>query len=1236
MQISPIYTPSNDQPISYQKEDETVSDDDLNITMEESNEQIPEEDEMMELLRQRYAKMNKKPVVTTTPGGNIQYHTYVPPYSSPTQPIQITIQRQIQKEPQASDDEEDVVKIGEQNLPYLNIEVGVKPYKGLDLISLKDSGSSHTLIQKTTYETDPIYRNAPLIPCYTKMQTADNQENLSCESYTELWLTLTSTTQKKITFKHPVYVVSGLSEEFFLGHDILGSERKVFETPSILALAQNLAIKNKFKVIDDDANVFHIPIFTKDIRRSPTILINQVIHLPPKSSNIFTQPTKPGVTYVDDYYDNEYETIGAIVEQVDEDTIRIAAYNNTDVHQQLEINDRLIPNGRYARLNLSSMVRQRIMTDEYYTPEEKEEQVQKFEKEGECALTASQYIDDNSRLTIFETPPEVRDLTEDELVRDLPLDHLTPEIQAKVRNAFRRHAIVLAKNPYDIHHNTVVTATIELKNDGKTIMNSKYQAIPEGMMKAADEMIAFFIKTGILEPGDDGPPFISNILFQKKEKQVGQLRALLDSRILNFNTKKVECSIASHAQIMSVISGKRWITTIDISQAYFAIPIEKSCRKFTTFYTHRRDRLQFTSCPQGWINSAFYLDLLLNKILGDIRGVAFVADDILIASDGTQEEHIELIEKVLERLEQANLRAKHTKVSVMKDHTEFLGVIYNHGTMSIPDVRSQGYQAIAPPNTPKPMKSFLASLNYYKRWIPRHSELIRPLHLMSLQPKGTKLKWTEVEIKAFADLKEAIKNAVALHLPQPGRQFVCYSDASAYAISFVVEQICAKKIRYPISFVSKMLSKSEAFYSIPKKEGMALLYGITAMDFWFAFEENVVIYTDALSLTWLRNCRGRNPFLTRVAVQISAYNVELRHIAGKDNQVADLLSRNTKDDQTNPHTKKLKQFLSEKDSLAIIKRLTIPNGTVFTVAEVHELLTGESMPAAPELKKKRPIRKVRETPVSTTKTRLPTTKTTRKIKMPYVTQYHPFYPNQRKDLIEAQKKKKIAKTQVNTAHMRNQKPTLKEVDSEATDTEEEFDQISSLSTRMRIMGQAGHNGQNYYLEDRSKAAMSTMDYGHGTINQLGHSRMSKIDGPYYGRQNSTATRPNHLKVNVIRLQADVHQEQGTYLQSQEQGRRGSTIMVKEERGQSDVEDRMKRLRQTNLELRERYNPFRSSKEITKEPDETDYFSPNEMDGIRVGSIDETDYYSPNELDGIRVAPAPVKKEHPRAERTKRT
>ena len=69
----------------------------------------------------------------------------------------------------------------------------------------------------------------------------------------------------------------------------------------------------------------------------------------------------------------------------------------------------------------------------------------------------------------------------------------------------------------------------------------------------------------------------------------------------------------------------------------------------------------FTVCPQGFINSGFFLQQALQKTLGDLKNVIFFADDILIFSTESEEDNIKTVVEVLERLKKKDSRCHQRK-----------------------------------------------------------------------------------------------------------------------------------------------------------------------------------------------------------------------------------------------------------------------------------------------------------------------------------------------------------------------------------------------------------------------------------------------------------------------------------------------------------------------------------------------------------------------------------------------
>ena len=258
-----------------------------------------------------------------------------------------------------------------------------------------------------------------------------------------------------------------------------------------------------------------------------------------------------------------------------------------------------------------------------------------------------------------------------------------------------------------------------------------------------------------------------------------------------------------------------------------------------------------------------------------------------MASRGTFEQHLAIVERVIQALDDAKLKLKPQKISLCQPFTEFLGNIYSNQTMKMPDTRVQGFLDLMPPKTVKQCKGIIAAISFYRRYIDHFAQLTQPMHELTLLKEGQKFKWTAEADQAFVALKKAISAAVALHIPRSDRPYTCFSDASDKALGFAIEQRDEEQNRLPIGFFSKMFTKAEQNHSIFRKESSAIVYGLVSNAFFFDGCLEIHIMSDARALSFLGVCKAHNTALARVAITLSSYALKVSHLRGEDNLVAD-------------------------------------------------------------------------------------------------------------------------------------------------------------------------------------------------------------------------------------------------------------------------------------------------------------------------------------------------------------
>ena len=155
------------------------------------------------------------------------------------------------------------------------------------------------------------------------------------------------------------------------------------------------------------------------------------------------------------------------------------------------------------------------------------------------------------------------------------------------------------------------------------------------------------------------------------------------------------------------------------------------------------------------------------------------------------------------------------------------------------------------------------------------------------------LVWTLDMDKAFQDSKAALAGATMLIHPCENVPISLTTDASDRAVGSTLQQF-VNGVWEPLAFFSKQLRPPERKYSAFDRELLAL-YLNTRHFRYFLEGRPCTVYTDHKPLTFSMS-KTAEPWSNRQQRHlsyISEFTTDIRHISGKDNPVADTLSRAT-------------------------------------------------------------------------------------------------------------------------------------------------------------------------------------------------------------------------------------------------------------------------------------------------------------------------------------------------------
>ena len=380
------------------------------------------------------------------------------------------------------------------------------------------------------------------------------------------------------------------------------------------------------------------------------------------------------------------------------------------------------------------------------------------------------------------------------------------------------------------------------------------------------------------------------------EKPNGEVRICGDFKVtVNQVSKLDNYPIPKTSDLLTTLSGGQKFTKLDMSQAYQQLLLDDESKPYLTINTHK-GLFRYNRLPYGVKSAPGIFQRIMENLLQDIPFVIVRMDDILI-SGKDDDDHLLNLAEVLKRIMEAGLRLNLEKCLFFQDEVVYCGRKVNKDGIQIESEKIRAVAEAPPPENVKELRSYLGMVNAYREFLPNISSVLAPLHL--LLQKGQKWKWEHDQIEAFSRSKEMLQSADLLVHYDMNKELVMSCDASEYGIGSVLShreyRPDGTAVEKPIDMVSRTLAPAEKNYSMPEKEGLAVIFGLKKFH-QYIYGRKVYIYTDHKPLLGLLGENKPVPPLAsarlqRWALTLSAYDYELNYRKGGENSPADAMSR---------------------------------------------------------------------------------------------------------------------------------------------------------------------------------------------------------------------------------------------------------------------------------------------------------------------------------------------------------
>lgn len=404
-----------------------------------------------------------------------------------------------------------------------------------------------------------------------------------------------------------------------------------------------------------------------------------------------------------------------------------------------------------------------------------------------------------------------------------------------------------------------------------------------------------FLETHIQELLDAGlierssSPWASAIHLVSKPD--GTYRMCGDYRALNSITVPDTYPIPFIQDFTNKIYGSTIFTKLDLTKAYFHIPIWPEDIQKTTIVTpigaYQYKRMNF-----GLKNATATWSLFIGVVLEGISFVFYYLDDILIFSKD-ESQHLNHLSIVFNRLRDYGLLLNVDKCVFAVPELDYLGHTVSSQGVRPQRLKVKAIEDFPTPKTQRQLRNFLGLITFYHKFLKNCSLFLAPLHKLVDHGKASDkpISLNETQLKSFKDAKLALTENTMLVHPIPGAEISIACDSSSHTIAGVLQQLQDGEW-FPLAFCSRKLTDAEVKYSTFSRELLAIYFCLHKLRY-FIEGRIFYIFTDHKPICSAIKNTSRNhlPRELRHLEYISQFTTDIRFVKGVNNIAPDALSR---------------------------------------------------------------------------------------------------------------------------------------------------------------------------------------------------------------------------------------------------------------------------------------------------------------------------------------------------------
>ena len=445
--------------------------------------------------------------------------------------------------------------------------------------------------------------------------------------------------------------------------------------------------------------------------------------------------------------------------------------------------------------------------------------------------------------------------------------------------------------------------------------------IPDAHRVEVEKHVAEWLKIGVVQPTRSK---FNSPLFAVAKKN-GGIRLVQDFRALNAETFVDKYSMKDVTECIGEIgrSGSTLFTTIGLTAGFWQLLLHPKSRPYTAFTVPGKGQFQLVTTPMGLLGAPSSFQRLMEKVVQGLRNVIVYIDDLLLHSD-THEQHLQLLDQLLERLEAHNIKMNLEKCVFGSKEVAYLGFLLTPEGIKPGSDKLKAVAKAQPPSTVREVRQFLGLCNFFRNHVRNFAQVSAPLTKLTRKEDPWKSGPLPPEaLKAFRELQSYLTSDPVVAYPKRDRPYALITDAclgdnlKPGGLGAILTQVDPQGNHQVIAYASRKLQKHESNYTPFLLEMQAALWGMDHFGTYLR-GRHFTLFTDHKPLEKLGKVHTKT--LNRLQEAMNSFDFEIRYKKGEE-MPADFLSRNivstigwsneqlTTYQENDPLIKNLKEFL---------------------------------------------------------------------------------------------------------------------------------------------------------------------------------------------------------------------------------------------------------------------------------------------------------------------------------------